>query len=53
VRPDAVFRGYDGYLRVYYDKLGVPFQSYDQWIASGARMPSITPVRIQMRGERP
>jgi uncharacterized protein DUF3300/endosialidase-like protein len=53
VRPDAVFRGYDGYLRVYYDKLGVPFQSYDQWIASGARMPSTIPVRIQMRGERP
>jgi hypothetical protein len=53
VRPDAVFRGYDGYLRVYYDRLGVPFQSYDQWIASGARIPSAAPVRIEMRGEQP
>jgi len=53
IRPDAVFRGYDGYLRVYYDRLGVPFQSYDQWIASGARIPSAAPVRIEMRGEQP
>jgi hypothetical protein len=53
VRPDAVFRGYDGYLRVYYDKLGLPFQSYDHWIASGARIPSAAPVRVEMRGEQP
>ena len=50
VRPDAVVRGHDGYLRVYYEKLGVPFQSYDQWIASGARIPSAAPVRVEMRG---
>ena len=37
VRPDAVTRGHDGYLRVYYDRLGLQFQTYDQWIASGAR----------------
>ena len=35
--PEAVVRGRDGYLRVYYDKVGVKFQTYDQWIASGAR----------------
>ena len=40
VRPDAVVRGRDGYLRVFYDKLGVKFETYEQWIASGARIPS-------------
>jgi hypothetical protein len=40
-RPDAVVRGGDGYLRVYYDKLGVKFQTYENWIASGARLPAI------------
>jgi Protein of unknown function (DUF3300)/Chaperone of endosialidase len=37
VAPEAVTRGRDGYLRVYYDKLGVKFQRYDQWYASGGR----------------
>jgi hypothetical protein len=37
--PNAVVRGRDGYLRVHYGKLGVPFETYDQWVASGARMP--------------
>jgi hypothetical protein len=41
--PDAVVPGPDGYLRVFYDKLGVPFQTYDRWIASGARIPSRIP----------
>jgi hypothetical protein len=40
VAPEAVVRGRDGYLRVYYDKLGVTFQTYDQWLASGARLPA-------------
>ncbi len=40
IRPDAVKRGPDGYLRVYYDKLGVRFQTYQHWIASGARVPA-------------
>ena len=40
VRPDAVVRGPDGYLRVFYDKLGVRFQSYQHWLASGARVPT-------------
>jgi hypothetical protein len=44
VMPEAVVRGQDGYLRVYYNKLGVKFQSYEQWIASGARVPVGVPV---------
>ena len=36
VRPDAVMRGRDGTLRVFYDKLGVTFQTYRQWLADGA-----------------
>jgi hypothetical protein len=40
VMPQAVARDRNGYLRVFYDKLGVPFRSYEHWIASGARMPS-------------
>jgi hypothetical protein len=42
VAPKAVLRARDGYLRVFYYKLGVPFQTYDQWIASGARIPALT-----------
>jgi Protein of unknown function (DUF3300)/Chaperone of endosialidase len=41
VMPDAVLRGRDGYLRVFYEKLGLHFQTYDQWIASGAQMPAV------------
>jgi hypothetical protein len=40
VAPDAVTRGRDGYLRVFYNKLGLKFETYDQWVASGARIPS-------------
>jgi len=40
VMPEAVVRGRDGYLRVYYDRLGVTFESYDRWVASGARVPT-------------
>ena len=36
VRPDAVAVGRDGYLRVSYERLGLPFQSFDHWVASGA-----------------
>jgi hypothetical protein len=39
VRPDAVRRGRDGYLRVFYDRLGVKFETYDAWVAAGARIP--------------
>jgi hypothetical protein len=40
VRPDAVSRDAEGILRVNYDRLGVRFQSYDQWLGSGARLPA-------------
>ena len=33
--------GADGYLRVYYDKLGLKFETYDAWLASGAQVPAI------------
>ncbi len=36
--PEAVLRAKDGYLRVEYDKIGVTFQSYDQWAASGGHI---------------
>jgi hypothetical protein len=39
VRPDAAFVGRDGYLRVSYQRLGLPFRSYDDWAASGGRLP--------------
>src|SRR5207248_1963395 len=29
VMPEAVMRGRDGYLRVFYDKLGLTFETYD------------------------
>ena len=41
IMPEAVVRGRDGYLKVLYDKLGLKFQTYDRWMASGARMPTI------------
>jgi hypothetical protein len=40
LRPDAVTRGHDGYLRVYYDRLGLKFRSYGEWLAGGARIPA-------------
>jgi hypothetical protein len=39
VMPKAVVRGRDGYLRVSYDRLGLKFQTYERWIASGAQVP--------------
>lgn len=40
VMPAAVGVDRNGYLNVRYDKLGLHFQTYDQWIASGARIPT-------------
>ena len=45
VMPEAVTRGADGYMRVSYEKLGLPFETYQQWIASGAHLPSVKPVQ--------
>ena len=44
VMPEAVVRGRDGYLRVFYDKLGLEFQTYERWKASGARIPTTAPI---------
>jgi hypothetical protein len=41
VAPEAVTRDADGYLRVSYDRLGVPFETYQQWVATGAHLPSV------------
>ena len=34
VAPEAVTRGADGYMRVSYDQLGLPFETYKQWLAT-------------------
>jgi hypothetical protein len=39
VMPGAVTRGGDGYLRVHYDRLGLKFLTYKDWLAAGARIP--------------
>lgn len=44
VKPEAVTRGSDGYLRVHYEKLGLKFRTYGDWLAGGARIPAeVTP----------
>jgi hypothetical protein len=40
VLPTAVTRGRDGYLRVYYEKLGIKFRTYRDWLAGGAQIPT-------------
>jgi hypothetical protein len=37
VKPEAVLRGADGYLRVYYERLGLRLQTLDQWTAAQQR----------------
>jgi hypothetical protein len=46
VMPGAVMSGSDGYLLVRYDKLGLRFQTYERWLASGAYIP-IRPTQIR------
>ena len=46
VRPDAVVRGSDGYLRVHYSLLGFGMQSWEEWVATGEMIPAISePLR--------
>jgi len=40
VMPKAVVHDRDGSLRVFYEKLGIRFQTYEEWITSGARVPA-------------
>ncbi|WP_456742235.1 MULTISPECIES: DUF3300 domain-containing protein [unclassified Bradyrhizobium] len=42
VRPDAVTRGNDGYLRVHYERLGLPFRSYESWARGGGVLPRVS-----------
>jgi hypothetical protein len=44
VMPQAVTRGSDGYLRVYYDKLGLKLRTYSDWLSSGANIPARSEV---------
>jgi hypothetical protein len=44
VVPEAVTRAADGYMRVSYDLLGLPFETYEQWVATGAHLPSVKPA---------
>ena len=44
VAPEAVTRGADGYMRVSYELLGLPFETYQQWVATGAHLPNVKPV---------
>jgi hypothetical protein len=44
VLPEAVSRGPDGYLRVSYDLLGLPFETYKQWVAEGSQLPKVEPI---------
>jgi hypothetical protein len=40
VMPEAVTRGRDSYLRVYYHKLGLMFRTYRDWLADGSQIPT-------------
>ena len=44
VAPEAVTLGADGYLRVSYDLLGLPFETYKQWVETDGKLPSVKPV---------
>ena len=44
VMPEAVMHGADGYMRVSYDLLGLPFETYEQWVATGAHLPIVKPA---------
>jgi hypothetical protein len=44
VMPEAVTLGADGYMRVSYDVIGVPFETYAHWLETGAHLPSVRPV---------
>jgi hypothetical protein len=41
VMPEAVTRGRDGYLRVHYERLGLTFRTYREWLAGGAQVPNV------------
>jgi hypothetical protein len=40
IMPGAVMRGDDGYLRVNYARLGLRMQTWEDWVASGGKIPA-------------
>jgi len=44
IMPDAVSHDREGYLLVDYDRLGLRLQTWDEWMASGQRIPAIPTV---------
>ena len=40
VMPKAVVRDRDGSLRVVYERLGIKFQTYNEWVRAGAQIPA-------------
>ena len=40
VMPEAVVRGRDGYLLVYYERLGLRMQTWNEWVAAGRKIPT-------------
>jgi hypothetical protein len=40
IMPEAVVRGHDGYLRVYYGRLGLQMQPWEHWVATGKKIPA-------------
>ncbi len=40
VDPRAVTVGSDGYLRVYYERLGLKFRTYNEWLVGGGTLPT-------------
>ena len=47
VLPEAVTRGVDGYMRVSYDRLGLPFEPMTSGWRTGAHLPSAMTARIE------
>jgi hypothetical protein len=41
IQPDAVRLGKDGYLWVDYNRLGLRFQTWDEWMSSGRKIPTM------------
>jgi hypothetical protein len=44
IKPDAVVRDSDGYLRVFYDRLGLRMQAFEEWVAAGEKIPMVAPL---------
>jgi hypothetical protein len=41
--PHLVTRDRQGYLRVFYDRLGLKFQTYEEWLAT--KTPALAPAQ--------